>query len=738
MLCKCCLCKNNTEMRKADKGAAGDIDGEAFTGSLPNNKQSDYSRRQNLQFIHDKVQEFLEDRGKSFNALAREDLEKMAGDEPNPSVARFLKLVLTVMLESPTMTDQVQKIMTLPAATQEIVGGLMQEVADFESDVEAGSREDEDESHDKSQSAFAPPQDTKMDQVFQLEQQYAKIMSQLERRNQEFKDLEAELEKLGKSLARSQETNDALNNEIAERDEQLKKARSMNSDREYSSIKDLETKISQQEESIASKESQMSKLQANFTELQRENKKHSAARDKVAQLQDEIDVMKMELEKQTRKANTADKYMQKLQASQGVEKERDSLRQDLEEARTQLAGTAKLRQENAALQQSNDESSRILSQIEQEHDELRMTKKQLRVNYDSLARQVDALNERFAQDQETIADLRDRHGASDRISSTAMNGGLEGELNETSKQEDQMKLRIAELEKQAQRLKSDVQEKDTKKTTLQRQLNIAMEKSADHSGQVQGLREEILTLQTSLAEVKEGHPIEGTETFKRMRDQVKAEERKRMDLEKELATTRTNTNVSVAEKPPDILDKRESNTDGLDMRALTEMIQQASAGQSAGDLSDAVASKLDNILGGKIEAGKAELAKQQEVSKRFSLSQAGDHHANDHPLQKLDTQASTIKDLEESLHKQEKLATEAQRKADALASQPQPQQQSSAHDRFHIQNLERELKLMASAYHDLAGRLQMNNVVLQRRAEAPRSWLGRQRKAMEGPTGLSR
>ena len=59
-------------------------------------------------------------------------------------------------------------------------------------------------------------------------------------------------------------------------------------------------------------------------------------------------------------------------------------------------------------------------------------------------------------------------------------------------------------------------------------------------------------------------------------------------------------------------------------------------------------------------------------------------------------------------------------------------------ERSYTQNLERELKLVASAYHDLAGRLQLNNVVLQRRAEAPKSWLGRQRKAIEGVGGLVR
>ena len=600
-------------MHVAENGIAGDIDEEEFSGALPNNKQSNYSRQQNLQFIHGKVQVFLEERGKSFDALSSEDLEHMAGDEADAYVAKFLKLILTVMLESPSMTQQVQKIMTLPPITQEVVGGLMQEVAEFESDLDTGSNEDEHTNHEQSRSTVPPP-DAKLDQVFHLEQQYAKVMSQLERRNQEFKDLEAELEKLGKSLARSQETNEALKDEIAERDEQLKKARSMNSDREHSSIKDLETKISQQEENIASKENQLSKLQASFSDLQRENKKHSAARDRASQLQDEIDVMKMELEKQTRKANTADKYMQKLQASQGVEKERDTLRQDLEEARTQLAATAKLRQENAALQQSNDESSRILSQIEQEHDELRMTKKQLRVNYDSLARQVDALNERFAQDQETIADLRERHGPSDRASlSSAMNGGLEGELNKTSKQEDQMKVRIAELEKRNQQLESDVQDIDAKKTTLQRQLNIAMEKSADHSGQVKSLREEILTLQTSLGEVREGHPIEGTETFKRIRDQVNAERQKSLELEKELATAHHNFSAAGGEKKAEGL-QQEKTSDGLDLKALNEMIQQASAGKSAGDLSDTIASKLDNMLGGKIEVGRTKLAKQSEVS----------------------------------------------------------------------------------------------------------------------------
>lgn len=341
------------------------------------------------------------------------------------------------MLESPAMTDQIQKIMTLPPATQEIVGSLMQEVADLGSDLDNTDGEQEDSNGDSGVLGTSPPLDSRIDQILQLEQQYAKIMSQLERRNQEFKDIEAELETVSKSLERAQENNEALNQQINERDNQLKRARSIVSDREQSSMKDLETKISQQEETISSKDNQLSKQQSEIAELEREKRRLLVSDESLQKLQDEFDVMKIEMERQTRKANTADKYMQKLQANQNIEKERDSLRLELDDARNQLGGMKKLRQENAALQQSNDEASRTLSQIEQENEELRMTKKQLRISYDSMARQIDALNERFAQDQETIAELRERHHGSETAASPAMaNGGLEGELDEIAKNED--------------------------------------------------------------------------------------------------------------------------------------------------------------------------------------------------------------------------------------------------------------------------------------------------------------
>lgn len=44
-----------------------------------------------------------------------------------------------------------------------------------------------------------------------------------------------------------------------------------------------------------------------------------------------------------------------------------------------------------------------------------------------------------------------------------------------------------------------------------------------------------------------------------------------------------------------------------------------------------------------------------------------------------------------------------------------------------IVNLERENAMIATAWYDLNSRLQSNNVIIQRRTDAPKSWLNKQR-----------
>jgi protein HOOK3 len=53
-----------------------------------------------------------------------------------------------------------------------------------------------------------------------------------------------------------------------------------------------------------------------------------------------------------------------------------------------------------------------------------------------------------------------------------------------------------------------------------------------------------------------------------------------------------------------------------------------------------------------------------------------------------------------------------------------------------VENLRRENALITSAWYDMTTRLQSNTVILQRRSEAPKGWLGKQRAAVGGGAGV--
>ncbi|KAL9098683.1 MAG: hypothetical protein Q9163_005697 [Psora crenata] len=863
----------------------GYIDEGSFGGTLPYNKPSDHSRRQNckplnfgpsskmikadscaVQYIHDRIQECLDKRKRSYKLFTQDDLQRMAADHPSPYIAKagygpqcivtmrahitskFLRMILLVILDSPRLTELVAAIQALPEPTQQVVGTIMQEMVDWD---HGPSLEIDEEALHHTHYGSSPEGRISLNpdpraEVLQLEEQYAKIMSQFEKRNMEYADLETEFQAVSDSLSRAQETNvsvheapasniadflqDALKAQVIERDDQLRKQRLMKSDREQSSARDLESKISQQEEVIASHEAQLAASESHVAELQRENNKLCASTEALQKLQDEFDVMKLELEKQTRKANTADKYVQKLQASQNIEKERDFFRQELDGARNAVGATEKIRKENIALQKSNDEASRALSQIEQENEELRMTKKQLRVNYDSLAQQVAALNERFAQDQEIIAELRDRQGGSlVPASPTVANTGLEGELLESSMHETRMqacriilwwirvltharKTRLAELEKRDQQLSSDTSEKDAKLLALKRQLDNAHNVTTELHTQLQKSREEYITLQTSLTQVQQGHPIEGyvrsnpdglryahncqsTEVFKRMREHVKTADARQAKLEDELSALReqleaahndrmsssdnhyllSNLNIDlliesiesvVGNDKPDQVDKSKSqnlaettgthaiyntakgqnglppaelgqetdrnqvndrNPESLSKEELLRILKASSLENSIETRSDAIFKKMDD--------GRERLARKGEVNHQISSSDAAfDFVSLSENVRRPNSDEYSQIDQQDALTKDIILQVGRQAASKVFGGEFK----ANPEDRIYIQNLERELKLMASAYHDLAGRLQMSSVTLQRRADAPKSWLGRQRRAMEGPTGLAR
>ncbi|KAK0508333.1 hypothetical protein JMJ35_009417 [Cladonia borealis] len=794
------------------------INKDSFVGELPSNKQSDYARQQNLLFIYGQLVSYLDGQDARYRDFSDYELKKIATGESSSSILKFLKLVLLVVI-SPPNHEIISKIPQLPSPTPLILQALFEEIDPARPPSENGDAPDTsdlDSGRESSKgSAFSSPT-RRRDRELLLEEKLALVNAQLTRREAEVEDLKVDKEELSVAYLRLQDNYEAVKQSSAENEDRLKKLTSVHNEREQLSIRDLEAKISLQEETIGRQESQIAELQTNEAELQRRASKLSDVEEKFQKLQDEFHIQKVNLDEQTRRANAGDKYKQKVQATQGVERERDALRNQIDELRPRAQAYDEVRRENSKLKQENHEIGQTLSHSERSNNEFREMKQAYIAEIERFHRETKGLREALAQGQERIADLEDRSGGSEVHSSPMIvDGGLESELAETSKHEQQMqvartalfwsrvltidrKSRIVELEKQNRQLTDDSDEKETTIKTIQRQLKNVQALSVDQDKLLQDKTQEITNLQSSLAEVRQGHPIEGTETFKRTREQLKIEQKKNVELEKMLSAAQKEVEAAndertssfdrhclISELNIDLLQgalvdkpkleiieavKKQSSMALMLLQSEHEALQLLHKGvqdendRLKDDRKDAWYEAHEAVVAKGLAdsdhaAHNQRLADLKDMIKKFSNDRSTESTAQisealemnigvfarkieesrERTLkqqQQIEKQEALIKDLETRLEQQKIVQDSMQSKEDA--KEDAKFEETSPKEREYTQNLERELKLIASAYHDLAGRLQMNNVVLQRRAEAPKSWLGRQRKVMEGVGGLVR
>lgn len=151
-----------------------------------------------MEHLVQRAQEVLAINGRQFELGSADILHMIKTREPNATVKvsserrsrgterQFLRLILLVMLDSPKLPVLVERIQGLSPNTQQVVGVLMQEMVDWEED-------------DKDRDLRA--------EVYQLEERYATVMAQLERRNREFRDVELQLQRVNKTLDRTKHAN---------------------------------------------------------------------------------------------------------------------------------------------------------------------------------------------------------------------------------------------------------------------------------------------------------------------------------------------------------------------------------------------------------------------------------------------------------------------------------------------------------------------------------------------------
>lgn len=253
--------------------------------------------------------------------------------------------------------------------------------------------------------------------------------------------------------------------------------------------------------------------------------------------------------------------------------------EELNEVRQQFTIADKARQQVTSLQLALEEYKRILPKIEQDRHELQMMKKQLEFDNAALAQRWEEANEQHARDQESIANLTDKLSDFELgRASISINGeGLDSELEGVTRRETLLQValstltwtrltslarraKVAELETVNQQLQATITLHASKNTALEQLLEDAKERQDERDRKNLEVYQEKLMLESSLAAVEQGDPIQGysvpitnknqhahgsssTEVFKKMRDQVGMEQQRSAELEAEISTLKSELQV---------------------------------------------------------------------------------------------------------------------------------------------------------------------------------------------------
>lgn len=380
-----------------------DIDPQYFLDELPERNQSDHwvPKWQNLKHIHKLLISYI--RSQNDDELptgldASPDLKIIAEHNSVKEMNKLLKLLLIASISSPNAETYVTTLQGLSTSTQEGLKDIIQE-------AQNGSPDDIDH-NDENKDEHSKP-GLSVDPELQFEERVGKVLAENDRLTSEKKEMEKALEDLHNRLARLQENNDTLQNRLASTEDRLVTLKSGKGELGFNA-KALETKSRQQEDLIATQEAKLATAQDEIDSLRMNLESLRVKNLRYQTLQDDYDELKTERDQLARKANAAEKYRQKLQASQDFEKENQALKNQVKDLQQQLKDTDSNQKWSSERDVELEEYRRVLPRIEQDRHEIQNLKKQLEFNNHALTERLQTAEEQRERDEALISELRER------------------------------------------------------------------------------------------------------------------------------------------------------------------------------------------------------------------------------------------------------------------------------------------------------------------------------------------
>lgn len=555
---------------------------------------------------------------------------------------------------------------------------------------------------------------------------------------QERRKLETQVADLADELQHTKEQFEKLEEELAEAKFTIDRRRRRTLDEEE--LEQLSAKADRDKDYIAELETDLASAKATLDQQDRHLDRYKADDANKQELRDELQMVRAERDELLQKAKASENLKKKIQALQEQERSNQNLRTDLMSATDQLQELEALRDKCAALEKASEENAQTIANGEQEIFDQKTTKKRLEHELKLLAQRYEQTRELLSNAQERNRELEDQLNDYESKQSASIDqlNSLDAELNAESGAGDerdrrkstlmrspsgaetvilQQKLTIAEssvsrLEQKCLDLlqenlgyKSILDGTDDAKEGSQafahqtKRLEDVSKELEEAKSKYNAASSEASDLQQRLSAL--GAPVVNGDAMSKTQERQKYTEQVETELHDQRALLRHAllSNPALLKEDSTI---RQSN----EYKVIREQLEvvHSTPKQDAEQVISAAATKITD----KIEKGRTAVT---ESDKKISDLSA--------QLQSLTTDLSKAKVQPTPAAKPEKPTTQADPKL-----------------REQITNLQRENKLITSAWYDLTCRLQSNTVMLARRQEPPKSWLGRQRVAVNAVGNL--
>lgn len=729
-----------------------DIDAEYFNESLPNfeenhRRQSDnwIPRWQNLKHIERTVSTYIREECEQLPVLTKRmipDLKTGARDGSTMLVAKLTMGVLLASCFSPKSNQRMLQVMSqLGTKTAETIAEAIQDMQSLDARMQDLGMDSE-LTPDPNLSGYRTPTRAVSGAVSavgrdnELEQE-----AQLFEANKDRTALRTQIGKLQDDLKKSKER-------ISQLEEELGDARAYLDDRgaqaqraQSDDVEQLRNDLARDRQYIDQLETDLANARDILESQKRRLERYTGEEGSKQDLRDQLQLIKAERDELNQKAKANENLKKKIESLTKETKQLETLREDYQNARERLVQLETVEERCEALEKVNKENSQTLVNCEQAIFEEKG--KRTRIEHENLLlmKQLEQTRELQYKAEDAKQELEDRIRDLESSNHADRGGSLEDELTQDENGKSLEDSGFVKSTTEA-RVSADSIALQQKVDILNARLKSLETETLKQMQENLGLRSDMLAEKD---EENQKPFLEQNEKLQTAETELEELHRRLREKDLQMAELRNELNkksdVSEDEKAQGLQAEHEHLL-ALQQKTNQKLRDLELANEEKSSLLRAALLDRDNLSPELLALKRAETI--QQMREMIDLVVKAPAEVQPKVLDTTSTEiAETVLSSEAALDKAKKDLQEQVDANDTLREQleqakKETAEKGSAELQQEVENLRRENHLITSAWYDMTTRLQSNTVILQRRSEAPKGWLGKQRVAVGGASVAGR